>query len=764
MSEKDYELSKSTKPIGVSGTLISGGVYAEEYLNELIGVEGHEQYDKMRRSDPQIRKILAAIVNPIKSAHWFIDSASDETQDIEAAALVDKILFHDIEWNEKLNEILTFLAHGFSCFEVVHMNKIDPELGPYTTLAQLGFRKQSTLTKFYHDRMTGKLVEIEQQARGDVDKDVMLPAENLVIFYNEKEGDDNGFPLLRPLYGPYKRKLLTETLKMIGIERSAIPTPTLKFPSNIKPSDAEYAQAANVLANFVSAEDSYILYPEGWELNLEANGTFDPMKLEDSIKREDEKMAGAIVATFLELGTGGNGGAFALSDNLERFFLFVIESFAKVIADTINCRLIPNLIKLNYGDFKGTMPEMRFSGITNKAGESLMRIITGYSSASLITPDEKLEDYIRKAHNLPKKVEGEQIENEESQDEPNDDNQDNDSSDDATANSNNENEEANEDDTNENEDVQLSEIYKFAEAKTPRALIVKQAKTTSDVIREKMTFSAEKLVNDVMNKYKKLSEAQKVNAIAGIKVGGTAQFKRVMKGVLTTTAKESLDMVYKEVPSVGKIKLADNQELINVLLADDATLVKAAKQDFKNLPTHVKLLIEKQANRIVDSSLANIENRIAFQYMSDVQTINDENRIRQNLEDAVKEEIEAAKYDTAGRNTNAQIVNQTRNEYLFSKEVKAAVTAYRYTNSDPKSAICQKLSGRVFATNDAEFAAFSPPLHHNCKSYLTPVLSANPDIQPLPPITEAERKSITLSDYVNNVVKMIDDVLKEEKQ
>lgn len=741
LEDRDKATFKPT-PVGKTGTLISSGIVLEEYLNELIGQEGHERYDKMRRSDSQIRKILAAINGPIKAATWMVSPASEDTIDIEAAALMEQILFKDINWNAKLSEMLTFIPHGHSIFEVSHRNVVNSELGPYTGLLELGFRKQATIRYWHYDRSTSSLESLEQYQSGDLEVDTKIPAENLAIFFNEQEGSDSGFPILRPLYGPYKRKLLTETLKMIGIERFAIQTPTLQFPSNISPNDREYKEALNVVENFTSGENAFIMYPEGWTLDLSANGQFDPMKLEDSIKREDEKMASAIVATFLELGTGGNGGAFALSENLERFFSVVIEGFAKVIKDTINCDIIPNLVRLNFADRVKTMPELTFSGITDRAGKNIMEIITGYVSGGVIEKDEQLEDYVRRIHKLPKKAEGEALDNEESEENTEDVDNNEDDKDDVE-------DVAEADDGPDDGPAKDDDSKQFAERKlSPKSLIVNQGKVISSVIRDKMTFSSEKLINDIMNRYKKESKATKLNALAGVKIGGQAQYKRVLRGTLSTTAGDALDMVALEVPVEGKVKLKNNDSLEAFLLADDAALIKGTKSIFNNLPKHVKLLVEKQSAKIVDSSLKNLEDRVAFQFMSDAQSIQDENRIRQNLEDVAKEEIEAAKYDTAGINAASQTVNQSRNAYLFSPDVVENVYAFRFTNSSPKSAICSTLAGRVFSTNDAEFAAFSPPLHHNCKSYLSAILvsgKSRPAIEPLPPISEQARKSITLS-------------------
>ena len=736
------ELTFNNKEKGNSGTDISSLVYQAEYLNELIGVEAHTIYNKMRRSDPQVRKVLAAITSPIKAATWSFEAASDDPKDIEAAALMERIFFTDLDYDHKLGEILTFLAHGFSMFEVIHENKESTEFGPYTGLANLAFRNQTTITEWRVDPKTSKLIEVHQEQSGDAEVDVWLKFDTLLTFFNEREGDDNGFPLLRPLYGPYKRKLLIETLKMIGIERSAIPTPTLKVPQNISPTDEEYKAAVSILSSFTSAENSFLTYPEGWELDLHQNNGFDPMKLEDSIKREDEKMAGAILATFLELGTGGNGGAYALGENLERFFAQVISSFAKAIANTINTKLVKNLMRLNYGDTIDVMPVLTFTGITDKVGKEFMEIVTGYTNAQVISKDEQLEDHVRKVHGLPKKAEGTMLENQESQNdltgESNDDPIDDNSTEVTDDNSTNEEPAA---------PVELSESIKLAEAKTPKGLIDQDSTTVSEVMKTNLQFIADKLVADVVRKYKQLPESGKLRAIDNIKLGGTAKYKRQLKGTLTTTSTKALDQVSSEVPEASDVKLKNNEEFFKLL--DNFGAIKFADNDFSSLPAHVRKLITLQAGRIVDRQAAELEDRVAFTFMQSEQATDSAAVIEKDLTDAAAGYVNSPAVNTAATNVTSTLVNQTRNEFFFDDEVLEEIYAFKFINSDPKSDICKKLAGRVFAKNDTEFLQYSPPLHHNCKSYLSAVpqsAKTKPEIQPLPPITETDRKSITLSE------------------
>lgn len=723
------------KSVGRSGTSIASGIYTEEYLSTLQGFEAADLYDKMKRSDPKVRGIFFGINNPIKRAVWDIEPASDDKLDLESAALIKHILFTDINWTQKLHEILTFILQGYSAFEVIHANKENKELGQYTGLAQLGFRRQSSIIKWLHNETTGELERVQQRQVGDIPIDVEIETKNMLFFFNEKEGDNNGFPIARPMYGPYRRKLLEEELKIIGIERFAIPTPTLKTPANIKPTDEQYTTAQNMLAAYTSAENSYIMYPEGWELKLESNGNFNPEKIQKTIKAEDEQMSASVVATFLELGVGGNGGAYALGTDLSDMFLNGIEHFATLATEPINNQLIPNLIFHNYGDTIGVMPKLVFSGISDKAGKELQEIVTGYTSAGVIVKDEQLEDYVRKVHKLPKKAEGEMLENQEAADDTETPPVDSD---------------IDEDIPTEEEKTQLS-IKLQENAKTARGLITESSIKTRELMQEKLTFTGDKLVADVMRSYKQLPEGQKIKATDNVKPGGQAKFKRELKGVLTGVAVKAIDQAAKEAPVPG-VKLKDlNDHDVFKLLTDKE--LKQLQNEFSKLPTHVRALLIRQIDQTVVKQTKDLTDAVIFQFQSSLTSTADPNLIEQDMKKAAKTYTEGGTVQRGAANISAFTVNNSRNAYFFDDEVSQSIASMTFVNPDPKAEICRTLQNQTFLQSDAEFMRYNPPLHHNCKSYLRANLKTStnqPEVnETLPSISETAQKSITLSEHVD---------------
>lgn len=729
-SNAKEETKKSNfKPVGRSGTLVTSDIIQQDYLSSMNGVEGQELFAKMLLSDSQIRKTYHAVSNPIKSANWDIEPASDDTKDLEAAALMKQIIFNDIPdgFRGKLDEILTFPWHGHAVFEVVHANKISKQFGAYTGLANLAFRDQRTLTKWIFTP-EGVLDRIKQEQSGDIEIDAEMSADTLLIFYNEKKGNDNGFPFCRMLYGNYKRKLLYKQLQAIGIERAAIPVPHLQLPVGVDFDSQEYADAVSQLAAFTQAEQAFFVTPAEYVLNYHQTGTFDPSKVQSAIKAENEEIVGSLVAMWLEMGIGGNSGNQAGTAVSSENFRDGIEYLADKIADKINNELIPNLMALNYGGTFETLPKLVHSGIADEVGEELMRIVTGYVDKGIIIPDEALEDFVRASHSLPKKVAGAMIDN-------------------GVAENGTPPEDPKE--VLKKEEMLVDDVELSAKEKaTPKTLMEQQAEKISKVISETVSQASAKYVNDVMTKYKQLPQGKKQNATNKTNMGFTVALKKDLKRIFTETASLSIAMAKKEIPSKADVELSskENDWLRMTDRFGDYSEIKL--NDFSKLPAHIQVLIAKQADLISAASLNELKERIDFSFSSIETRSQDENIIKQSMEDEAAKFAASSQMDVKGVNSASLIVNEGRDAFFSDEDVLEDIHSFTFVNIAPKSAICRELAGTTFNTNDATSLMYSPPLHHNCKSYLRANLKSskgieNLEVSTLSPSAEA-KKSITL--------------------
>lgn len=752
MTEKKTDTDKPQlffKELGRSGTLVMGKQIDDEYLNELKGVKGQEQYDKMLRSDSKIRQTYHAVSNPIRSAKWEVGPGKADEQGEKIAALIKHILFNNVPdgWLSKLDEILTFPWHGHSVFEVVHQNRTDKVFGPYTGLKNFAFRDQKTLTEWKFE--DGILKTVRQQQSGDLDVDVEIPAENLVIFFNEKKGDDLGYAFLRMLYGNYKRKLLYKQLQAIGMERGAIPVPFLKVPGTVDYGTEQWILAENQLKAFTQAETAYFILPNGWDLTFQQTNTFDPGKAQVAIKAENEEIAGSLVAMFLEMGVGGNSGNQAGTSVSAKFFTQGIEYIANKICETINLKLIPNLVRLNFGDVaEEYMPKLAHAGIAEEAGEELMKIVTGYVKDGVIIADESLEAHVRKQHNLPKKDEGFEVVDPRrnktppalNPEDPNDPNKP------AVPGKPAPGKPSPDDD----KDLSLKpHTIDFAAKKNDvQKLMSSSAKKISEVVRTSLQFSGNKFINDTMNRAKQLPESRKQEATNKVVVGGAKKFRDELKVMLSEAAALAIDGARKEIPSKKDVELNSAEADFVRLTEKYGDLSEIKFSEFSSLPAHIQVLIAKQADLISEQHLNDLKAKLSFTYSSIDLRSKDANVVKQNMEEALAEAIESNKVVIAGENVAALMVNEGRSSFFFEPDVLEEIHSFTFMNGDPKSPICKELAGKTFNTNDAESLRYSPPLHHNCKSYLRANLKTSKGVDKLEVTTlsptDAAVKSITL--------------------
>lgn len=388
--------------VGTTGTKLYGGYSSEEYLMTLRGRQRADVYDQMRRSDPQLKMCYSAVANPIKSATWSIEPADDTPEAKADAEFAEHVLFKSMDrpFKKFVGECLSMVPHGFSLFEIV--DKVvtdDPKFGTFVGIKKLAFRSQRTIERWNKNKETGDLETVSQYAYGDGMKVIDIPAKFLLLFNIEQEGDNyEGVSMFRPCYGCWFRKDSYLKQNAIGIERFATPTPVADVPAG-KENTPEFALLISALQNYVSHQNSYLLKPAGWDLDLKTN-TYDPSKVEASIDGEDKRMVKAFLANFLELGMSGTG-AYALSNDLSDFFLGGLVHLADEICGPINARLIPRIIEINRGK-RSAYPTLKASGIDDKAGKELAEVVQILTGAKVIVPDDNLEKNMRDRYRLPK--------------------------------------------------------------------------------------------------------------------------------------------------------------------------------------------------------------------------------------------------------------------------------------------------------------------------------------------------------------------------
>lgn len=388
------------KVAGVAGNMRTLGYDTGEYLSKLAGTTGRTVFDQMRRSDPQIGAVLRAITLPIRQARFYVDPASDKSQDVEIAEVIEKNLLSGMTmtWDDTLRHALLSLPFGISVLEKVwdlrdgsvYLKKLDPRL-PMSICDS---------SQWTFDKTTQRLISIKQ--RGADGTFYGLPIEKLLVFTCDKEGDNwEGISILRTAYKPWKIKDDLEKINVINHDRNGVGVPVAKMPQGVLPGSDEWTQTGQALEDLCANENAFLIVPYGAEVDI-LNGNGKATDTLASIKYYDEAIARAMLAQFISLGSTETGSR-ALGNSFLEVFLQSLQAYANYICEVINRFLIQEYV--NYNWTVKEYPVLKVGQIKRLDPS----VLTKLSGAGLLSPDLDLENIVRRELYLPEKAEDERV-------------------------------------------------------------------------------------------------------------------------------------------------------------------------------------------------------------------------------------------------------------------------------------------------------------------------------------------------------------------
>lgn len=416
---------KTSKKLGIevgdSGTEILNGLVSEEYNTKLRDTLGIKIYDEMRKSDGTVSAAVSALSLPIRRAKWFVEASTNEPEDEKIREFVDKALFDfmTITWNDLLRQALLSLPFGVMPFEkVFEIRNWDGR--DYVTWRKLAPRLPKSIESWQLDDGSAGIRQRKQD--GTL---AQIPLDKLVIFINDKEGDNWwGTSVLRPAYKHWFIKNTFYRIDAIAFERQGLGVPYVKLPENA--TEADRSKAKEILQNLRANHQAFIIEPQDYEIGFKdmmAKTLRDP---KESIGHHNREITKSVLAQFLELGSGDTGSR-ALSTDQTDLFLLALNAVAGNIADVFNKYAIKELVDLNF-DGVEEYPELKYTGIDRTDAEKLANaystlVTSGGIKADLVTD----EQYLRELLGLPERDQSEDEEMPEpvipkpAEDEPTDD-------------------------------------------------------------------------------------------------------------------------------------------------------------------------------------------------------------------------------------------------------------------------------------------------------------------------------------------------------
>ena len=176
---------------------------------------------------------------------------------------------------------------------------------------------------------------------------------------------------------------------VIDLEKATVDE-ALEWASQEKESGLKVAQG------FRAGEAAGASIPATASLDLKGvSGTLPDT--DQPIRYHDEQIARSVLAHFLNLGT--ETGSWALGSTFADFFTQSLNAVAEQVCDVVQQHVIEDLVDLNWGGTEAA-PRLRWEPI-GKEHPATADAVRSLIDSHAITPDERLESYMRELHGLP---------------------------------------------------------------------------------------------------------------------------------------------------------------------------------------------------------------------------------------------------------------------------------------------------------------------------------------------------------------------------
>ena len=409
-----YELAESRSKVephelGTAGTSIFAGQYSTDINAEWNSIETrNNRLEEMEKTDSACRALFSVVTLPIRSVNWWVEPASDSSEDKDIADSITWNLIHGMTngFDSLLQEILTCVSRGFSIFEKVFESSDADEFTGSIKWRKFAYRAQRTIDRWNLDN-TGGLTSVHQDfmsTQYSVSTDI--PIEKLLVFTYNREGSDySGQPLFRACWRDYYYKDALQKIEAIGLERFWIGIPWIRLPQTSTKADKD--KAFDIVKKIRGDEAAGLVTPDNWVFEIVRVAT-EGGSMADVISRYARNIFLTGLAQFLTLGEKSSG-SWALSRDQSALFLFSLNAVAdNVIADTFNRHAIPQLIKMNWPKIK-QFPQLKHEDLEQIDLKGFFEnLATAVTAGFLTSPDQEIEQEVRKMMGLPELTEEQQ--------------------------------------------------------------------------------------------------------------------------------------------------------------------------------------------------------------------------------------------------------------------------------------------------------------------------------------------------------------------
>jgi len=406
-------LERVGQPIGGSGIPLIGNESwrADEYNVDLSSPQQSvATFDRMQRSDAQVRRSLNNLLYALTSAQWRIDAQKDDKDGEKVAKFVRSVLMPGetygysglTPWRDTLSNSLIATWAGFSVIEKVWGYRASDGKQVYGALEA---RLPKTIRNWtLAPKGPSRLESVTQQVQlrtGEM-KDVTIPAERLIVTSFNRQGDNYwGESILRPAHFNWRRKL--DLLKFDAIQKERMGGIFwVQSKEGTSPSLEQIREAKRVLESFRIHEKQGLYFPSVFEFHALFPGG-EGGKFIESVEYDDRMIEGSMFSMFQSLGTGDKGALSVGTVQLD-FMLLAYQGVAKLIEDTFGEQAIVELVNMNFGE-RELYPRLACENFLQMKPDRLASVLEPLVKVGLIRIDQPIRVLMREKFALPEEDE-----------------------------------------------------------------------------------------------------------------------------------------------------------------------------------------------------------------------------------------------------------------------------------------------------------------------------------------------------------------------
>ena len=627
--------------------------------SDLVGHRGSLNYDKMTKNDPIVGSIIRSFENPILSCSWGLEKLEDPSDKEEQAYdLIHNYLFIDNNFEEMLKKILKFLPMGFSCFEKYY-KLYDYENNTYQ-IPVLEERLQKSILNIDY-----KKKEIEQRLTDG--EQIFIGFDNLLFFTNDQQGDDKrGVSLVRNCYENYLRKRKGMLAVDKAIIRNMVGVPVAKYTGTPGKDLKSLNAAMRKFADVKSVRDYFIVNKDVEDFDIKT-ASFDLKGIKEYFSYLDGTSLTSVLAQFLGLGQGGNGGAFALGTDQSSSFVEGLKYYVDYIEQRLTKQVIIPALKMNFTDIDFSKYKLKGLNLNKKAQENFAKLIKLLSDTGAIKWTEKDENYLRSFYDLPELDDEDRLKRELKEKEgiPN----------------NNE---------KIKDNLKLSETTKQNSNRFDR----EKAKVIS-FMKANLTLIGDKLARDINVKLKQGKNSAK--DLDKVKISNDKDYKLTLSKKFAGIANDSYKIVKDDAKQV--LKLAED--------INPSKLPSEILEDYVN--NQSKFVAEDQVSKMRSVALLTA-NASALKGYSNSEII-------EQVKDGIDDFIGGGVIINGAALSTIESMNFGSMEYY--KTIDKEIVGYKIENDNPTHPYCKAVVGSIISKE--EVSTMSPPYHFGCNSFLRAV-------------------------------------------